>query len=65
MYELNEIKKLASQEKKPKDFTVHESVIYHTFVYCYRTYKKTPTESTKNRLKAFSDKVVELHYGKS
>ena len=57
-YELGALKRAAARGVKPKDLDEHESVIYHTLRYCYRTYEKTPTESVKNRLKEFSDEMI-------
>lgn len=59
-YEVNTLKKLAAKGTPPDDMDVHDSVIYHTMRYCYRAYKENPTESTKNRLKDFSDRAIEL-----
>ena len=42
---------------------IQESVVFHTLRYCYQAYRKDPTEETRNRLKDFSDNVIEIHYG--
>ena len=64
MYDLEEIKKLAAKGKNPGDFDVDESVLFHTFRYCYRAYKKDPTEKTKERLKNFLEPVIKTYYRK-
>jgi len=63
-YELNQLKRFAAKDRKPDDLDVHESVIFHTLRYCYKTYAADPTESTKQRLKEFSDPVIKFHYGR-
>ena len=63
-YELGALKRAAVRGVKPKDLDEHESVIYHTLRYCYKTYEKTPTESVKRRLKEFSDPGIEFHFGR-
>ena len=63
-YSIDEIKRFAAKGEKPNGLDVHESVIYHTLSYCYRTYRKNPTESARKRLKEFSDPVIAFHYGR-
>lgn len=63
-YELSELKRLANSGEPPKDLDMHERVIFYTMRYCYQTYKKHPTEAVKQRLKDFSDPVIEFHYGR-
>lgn len=63
-YSLDEIKRAAAKGDKPQDLDRHESVIYHTLNYCYRTYRKNPTEAVKRRLMEFSEPVIEFHYGR-
>lgn len=64
MYSLDELKRAAAKGGKPKDLTTNESVVFHTYRYCYRTYKENPTERTKQRLADFVKPVVERCIGK-
>ena len=61
-YSLQQLKMFAAKGRKPKDLDVHESVIYHTYCYCYKAYAEHPTESTKRRLEEFVAPVVKVHY---
>ena len=63
-YELEELKRLANKGVPPRDLDVHESVIFYTLRYCYKTYRKDPTEATKQRMKEFAKPVIEFHYGR-
>ena len=65
MYALDQIKHAAAKEKKLEGMTVNESVVYNTYVYCYRTYKANPTEETKRRLAEFVKPTVERCMGKA
>ena len=63
-YELDELKKLANKGTPPNDMNVHESVIFYTLRYCYKTYKKNPTEETRIRMQEFMQPVIDFHYGR-
>lgn len=64
MYTLDELKRAAAKGKPLEDMTTQESVVFNTYRYCYRTYKKNPTERTKQRLAEFVKPVVERCLGK-
>ena len=61
-YSLEEIKRAASKGVLPNDMDVHERVIFYTARYCYKTYRKNPTEAMKKRLEEFLAPVVEFHF---
>lgn len=64
MYSLEELKRAAAKEIRLKDMTTQERVVFYTYRYCYRAYKKNPTERTKQRLSEFAKPVVERCLGK-
>lgn len=64
MYSLDDLKRAAAKGEMLRNMTTQESVVFHTYRYCYRTYKKTPTERTKQRLAEFVTPVVERCLGK-
>lgn len=64
MYSLEELKHAAAKGIPLEDMTTEESVVFYTYRYCYRAYKKNPTEQTKQRLADFAKPTVERCLGK-
>lgn len=64
MYTLDELKHAAARGTPLEDMTTEESVVFYSYRYCYRTYKKNPTEQTKQRLSEFVKPTVERCMGK-
>ena len=58
-YTIDELKRAAASGKPLQGMTKNESVVFYTYRYCYRTYRKNPTEETKQRLEAFVKPTVE------
>lgn len=63
MYSLDELKRAAAKGRPLEDMTERESCVFYTYRYCYRTYKKNPTEGTKQRLAEFAKPVVKRCLG--
>lgn len=64
MYSLEELKHAAAKGIPLLDMTTEESVVFYTYRYCYRTYKRNPTDETKQRLAEFVKPTVERCMGK-
>lgn len=64
MYSLEELKRAEAKGTMLKDMTTQERVVFYTYQYCYRAYKKNPTERTKQRLAEFVKPVAERCMGK-
>lgn len=58
MYSLGELKHAAAKGKPLEGMTERESVVFYTYRYCYRAYKKNTAEETKQRLVDFVRPVV-------